>query len=447
MHTFTRTWVGLALLLGPGGAPDDASTDTGTLQAVVERYFLTEDPAPRAELVRRIEALADGDIAAVTAAMRGARLWHGVASRSGTFPFEPSSGRTVTAAFDVPEDYDPAHAYPVIVCEPGPGFGATETLSLARSVLGDTAAGHILVAPPRAVDGAFRAPREEVGAFRALVRATRRALHTDTDATFLFGLDAGADAAWHCAFMHGDLLAGLIAVNGRCDVPYPNQVYPFFLENLRSVRVLAAWSTAGGTAEQAPDSVVAAHNRAIVALAERMSLPVTGLALGTSRRDWTTLLAPHAADVLAHRRTVCGTPVSHWFRYPGQGHGAWLSQTVFKGAVWEADQLSILASPVSDRDTFITDVIQSKLAYVGGRIKGQSITMQTRRCAEVALRLPAGCIDVDKPVAVVCNGLRRGSRRIRPSIATLLSVAYEDWDVQNPVPATLSLRIRSDAKR
>jgi hypothetical protein len=113
--------------------------------------------------------------------------------------------------------------------------------------------------------------------------------------------------------------------------------------------------------------------------------------------------------------------------------------------VWEDDQLSIVPSPATDGDRFITDTIAEKLAFVGGHINGQTITIETRRCGGVELRLGPGQVNFTQPIVIVCNGRKRFEGLIRPSITDLLESAYEDWFFRHPVYARKTFAIRTDS--
>lgn len=117
------------------------------------------------------------------------------------------------------------------------------------------------------------------------------------------------------------------------------------------------------------------------------------------------------------------------------------------GDVWEAEQLSILPAPTSDRDLFIKEVVAGKLAYLSGRIEDQTITIETRRCARIDLLLPDGLLDLDRPITVRCNGKKRYEGLADRSNRTLLSTAYETWDFQRLSVARLSFSIKADPGR
>lgn len=150
-------------------------------------------------------------------------------------------------------------------------------------------------------------------------------------------------------------------------------------------------------------------------------------------------------ELSSAKRESIPTKLSHWFRYPEQGLCAWLRQTKLAGEVWTAEQLSILPGPEVDADQYITDVLKSLLAYIGGTIEGNTIRIETRRCAEIELLLFENMVDFGKPVVVYINGRKRHERLVKPSIPTLLEEAYETFDFQRLVFAKLTFAIKDDS--
>ena len=170
-----------------------------------------------------------------------------------------------------------------------------------------------------------------------------------------------------------------------------------------------------------------------------MSVPLAGSEPGTLSAYGSSF-----ARRLSHARVRPPRRVSKWFRYPHQGRAGWLRQVKFKGEIWRDEQLSVLPALQVDRDAFITGVIKGKLAYLGGRVDGQTITIDTRRCARIELSVPEGLVDLDKPVTVLCNGRKRFEGILRRSVRTLLEAAYRDWKFEHPPVARLSLSIKTD---
>ena len=92
-------------------------------------------------------------------------------------------------------------------------------------------------------------------------------------------------------------------------------------------------------------------------------------------------------------------------------------------------------------------MLKDKLFYIGGRIEDQTIHIETKRCAEIELRLFEKMVDFQKPITVIVNGRKRHEGLIRPSTTTLLEAAFEDWEFQRVVFAKLTFSIRADSSR
>ncbi|MGB2988073.1 MAG: hypothetical protein WBE26_19570 [Phycisphaerae bacterium] len=442
-------WAVLLVFLVTGVCGDDVPAETAaqpTLTELVVGFFRSEDPGQRTAIIKSIEEVAGGDLNLVIDAIETAKLWPALKGEDGTFTFDSNTFGPISVAYRLPPAYDPARPHPLMICMPRNGGSPHTTLAFASIICGDALRDHVLLSPAGRIGGSFHQPAAAAADLPALLREARRRIHIDANRVFLFGSGAGADAAWMAAIMHADLFAGAITMSGYPRVPYPEQAYPFLLENLRQLAVLAVWVSPDDSQATARDKVVGHHNRAIIRFAKRTSLPIIGIE--TPHVGALALKPP--ADALLHlldrRRPSRADSVSHWFRYPGQGHAGWLRQMRFLRDVWEGEQLSILPSPTTDRNEFITEVIQGKMAYLGGWVEGQTVEIETHNCARIELLLPAGLVDFDRPITVRCNGKKRYSGMLRPNIRTLLETAYDRWEFQRPPVARLSFSIKSDHK-
>ena len=429
-------------------ADDDVAgptlTSPSALDQLVETYFRTTDSEARRRITKSIEDAANGSIEAAAKSVRRAELWIARPQADATFEIELSEGDSVSIAYRLPASYDPSRPYPAIMCLPGDETEATPTCYPAADTLGTATRDFVLICPARQVGGSFHQPLGTAASFRRLVRQVRRHVHIDPRRLFLFGIGRGGDAAWMTALAHADLFAGVVVVAAYPPVPYPEQVYPFLLPNLRRVPVLSVWRRADHPTATVRQKVVAAHNRAIAALAKNAGFEVVGVEVPPDTVADLTLPTSELAKILQRRRELITGEVSHWFRYPGQGNAGWLRQEKYAGEVWTADQLAILPAPRADRDRYTADVVKEKMAYLGGRIEDQTIVIQTRRCGRVGVLVPLGSLDWSRPIAVSCNGKRRHQRRIVPSIRTLLEEAYETWDFRHLAAARISLSVRTD---
>jgi pimeloyl-ACP methyl ester carboxylesterase len=422
---------------------EDVPPEDAGLGALVEAYFRSESAEDRSSLGEAIDRASGGDTAIVARAFEQISVWESLPRKAGTFSFDAGTGDPITVAYRVPEDYVPSRSYPMVLCLAAAGEASPDTIARAMATLGEASEGFVFVSPSMQVEHTFHQAVEATDDVDKLLYAARRKIRLDSDRAFLFGEARGGEAAWMTALNRPDAFAGVIVLSAYPRVPYPEQVYVFLLENLRRLPVLAVWQSPGEAGSTTRRQRVCAHSRAILQFAERASLPIVGVEVSPD-----AALKPPAKELrrmLARRRAAPSPVVSHWFRFPAHGRTQWLRQAKFKGDVWQGDQLSIAVSPTADRDRFIADVVRGKLAYFGGLIDGQEITLKTRRCARVDILMPAGLVDLTKPLLVRCNGRKRFDGVLEPSVQTMLEAAYANWDFQRPVAARLSLSIRSDA--
>lgn len=417
------------------------------LKELVEAFFGSDDARERARLSRSIEKAAAGSFSSAAGAMRHVNVWSPVAEPRGTIHIVSPSREGPSVAYRLPNGYDHAKRHPMIVCMPSEWGAAESVIDHAAAMLGMAARGFLFVSPDGAVGGAFHQTSMTAPGMPRFLRETRRRFHIDSDRVFLFGMGEGAGAAWVMAMMHPDLFAGVIAISGHPPLPFPRQLYPVLLPNLRNLPVLTVWDSEG-------DAVVAAHSRAIVQLAQAKALPIAGreiaglgAAPAAAGGEQAARFDEEISTLLTHRRSETKRTLSHWFRYPRQGAIGWLRQTKFLGSVWQAEQLSVLPSAAADADTFITDTIKNMMAYLGGHVDGGTITIQARRCARVDLLLPIGMTDWNRPVTVICNGRKRYEGKLTPSISTMLEEAYDSWDFEHLVAVRFSLSIRADPRQ
>lgn len=420
--------------------------ETSALIGRVEAFFRTHDIGQRATLLADIEKAAGGSVEAVSEALARVQLWPAVGERAGTFTFQSVACGTIDVEYRLPANYDPARRHPMLIGFPSLGQPPRRTLDNASLLLGEALRAFVLVCPARAVGSTFHQPADAAGDLLRLMHEVRRRFHIDTDRVFVYGYAAGGDAAWLAAIAHPDLFAGVIALSASPDVPYAQQVYPLLLPNLRNVHVLTTWSEWNGPRNNTRNQRVGIQNRMIDVLADKLQLPIVGRRFEGAAFEFPAGAAPEAVTILDRRRPPPSRHISKWFRYPAQGRSGWMKQTKFTGDVWTAGQLSVVASALSDRDAFITGVIKEKLAFLGGRVDGQAITIQTRRCARIELLLPNGLVTFSKPVTVRCNGRKRFESVVHPSIRTLLEEAFARWEFQRPAVAKLSLAIRADGR-
>lgn len=412
--------------------PPAAATPNGAIKESVEKFLTCTSPDTRNDLLKQIEEDADGDVAAIARALAQAQVW----------PKLPAGGDIIERmngdvgggrlSYRLPDKYDPARSYPAVLCVSGGAGDSKEVFDAATWLLGARLDEYVLI-HANGLDERS-AWQDDLGnrLAKVLHEASIR-VHLDRDRVFLFGDESGADSAWSIALLYPHLFAGAVVVNGFPSLPYASQTYPFLLANLRSLPFVAVDHANGSRKAQI-------RLQGMLALAGDTALPLSVARVSAQSTS------PHPKIVaLLDRRRSPGSTVSHWFRYRSQGRAGWLRQTQFSGDIWRAETLSIVASPSVDRNKFIADTIKGKLAYLGGRIEGQNLTVETRRCASIDVELGDGLIDWDQPITIVINGKKRFEGVVKPSVRTLLETAFENRDFARPVLARLSFSVRTDA--
>ncbi len=445
----------VVLALGLGASARAQGDAPAALDELIGRYFHEGSDNGRNQLLDRIEKAADGSINRVAEAVRKVQLWAPIPETDRVVLSTTSAGQ-VSAIYHGFKNPDQPEARGMVLCLPASEGMEEANLAINRAVmaLGPTLYDHsFIVALDKPIAGTFHQHPAAGDDFRQIIRELRRRLRLDTDRVFLFGYGQGGEAAWNAAISHPHLFAGVVAVASHPRLPYPEQLAPLLLPNLRKLPVLSIWESDAGDSPDDEVLATAVFNRAIARFAENNRLPIRGLAAtfrptGSVDRpnDLPSYVETERA-VLAfaeHRRSPAGQSATHWFRYLAQGDLGWLRAAKLHGDVWTEDQLSIVPTAQADRDTFITDFFKQKLFHVSGEVAGQTITIQTKGIAKLDVLFFDGMMDYGKPVTVLCNGRKRFEGLIKSAIATLLENAYDEWEFQRLVFSTMTFSIRPD---
>jgi len=216
---------------------------------------------------------------------------------------------------------------------------------------------------------------------------------------------------------------------------------------VRHLPILTVWSDVEAHSARTRGERVAAHNRAIAAIANREGLPITSVPVpaAAGRTPEVGLGREASADLLRKVRPPAPSSIAHWFLYPGQGSGFWLTASELRGELWEHEQLDILPANETADAAYITRVIASKMSHLAGTTEQNTITISTSGVAKLNVNLKPDLMDFTRPIRIVCNGIKRYDDSVQPSITTITESAYETWDFQRPAWARLMFAIRSDA--
>jgi pimeloyl-ACP methyl ester carboxylesterase len=313
-------------------------------------------------------------------------------------------GQPYSFALSVPENYQPTHAYGLVICLHGAGFTGEAYLDRWKPRLGDD---YILACPTYGMGAWWNRSAEE------LVLSTMRAVwsryHIDRNRVFLTGMSNGGIGTWIIGMHHADLFAGIAPMaSGIDDVLYP------FLSNLRTTpvymihgsqdevmpvrlsRELAAELTKLGY-----EFVYREHDRTHPMAGghffPREELPALVDWMNQHRR---TVLPPH----LSVTRDASHLEAFAWARIDATDRIAVFSENLFDGT-----------------DRFITDRVYAKLdAQIAERNR---IEVRTEHVLRYSLFLNDELIDLSRPVVVITNGTESFRGLLKPSVETMLRQA------------------------
>ena len=420
-------------------APEQADP----LADLLLQYVRADDADARQALLRPIAEACAGDWRRAADALAQLSLWEPVAPELTALEVDLSSRGRVKVACRLPEHYDPAQAYPVVLCllRGGHDVDRASLEAVQRVLLEPERSGtdQAIVLMANLDWSGDYAEESPAGAWlSAVLRATRQAVHVDADRVYLVGLADSSAAGWLLALHHSPWFAGAVLGESLPVLPCPQSAWPLLLGNARALPIVCVREPAVAATESEELAQRYGVMAAVLRWAQGTGLPIRS-ATGNSEANaaLTAMLARPRSTRLGERR--------QWFRYEGQGDLGWLRCSRLRDDPWRGQQLSVVTTPGVDRGQFADRVLRDRLQYLSGRITGQRIEIECKGCATLELALPAGAVDFDQPVQIVVNGQARRPRRLEPSLTTLLASAHATWDFAHPAAVRVRIAVRSDA--
>jgi hypothetical protein len=371
--------------------------------------------------------------------LKGLRPWKKLDAGVHTIPLGGSDKPAASIHVRIPPDDDPTVPHDLALILPDRGMTVDDAWNFADAALNPGSRPLILAtlaAPPSIAFDQPLAPALDVPAW---LRAIRTRIHVDPSRVFLVGRGRSADAGWLIACSHPHLFAGALLRDGYPSVPYPDQLYPLLVDNLRCVHVLAI-TAAESSQPGASEPTAANHVARITQIARAKGVTVEHVVatptVAAAKLDLATPPDPRFCEQ---------QKVALWFRFPQHGDCGWLRVLEMRGEPWRAQQISIHPGPSTDHDAFIARVLRSQLGQVSGAIHGQEVVIRSHRVGKLRLALSPGLMDLTKPVVVSCNDVKRFEGMLTPSIDVLLQSIAETWNFENPTVAVLTLSVQTDA--
>lgn len=445
----------------------EQTDDEPSLLSLVESYFKEPGARERRKIAVDITSREDATPDAVAEAIHTAQLWEEKQPGVERFVIPTARDRELTEPIEVrvrvPEGYDANTAYPLVLALPDGNQDADALIQQTSDLLSRRADNVLIGAVIGMPQVALTSPQETIDERTALLRAFRHRYHVDANRVYVIGKGLGGHAAVTWAALEPDHFAGVLAIDGTLTLQLPGEPAGLFIANLRPVHTILVYdgrcendnqSTGRKTGDQATNPTpaadeterpgdnrceIAAWNRYIASIADRDGLPVRAIEIDTDSPGSLNVPADAIDELLGCTRSDNAHEVSLLFRYPEQGSIGWLRQTRFLGEPWTAQAIQVAAAPAESNGETLRAVLSDKLAYIGGTIEGQTVTLTTRRTEKVELRLNGRLIDLGEDITIILNDTKRYEGRAEPSIRTMLETAQADWDFQNPWPVRFQI--------
>jgi pimeloyl-ACP methyl ester carboxylesterase len=329
-----------------------------------------------------------------------------------------AGGGNLTYVVQLPPEYTPGRAYPVLFALHQLDEKPAEMLERLGGWAGQY--GYILVAPRwgKVLAGAYGYTAAEQAAVTGVLSDLRRRYQVDSNRVFLLGFGQGAAMAYDVGLSHPDLFAGVIPVSGR-PAKFAwrywanGQFLPFYVVD--GSQALAVTTDNNRQFEHwLPNGYPALHVRYKGRGVEWFAGEVPQVFAWMEGKRRARGVAPPGkyAEFVTMRET--------------DNHFYWLSADgIAERNLNDANDWDSRTSP----------------AWLRGRVgTANEVMLSTHGLKQVTVWLGQEMlIDFDKPLVVLVDGTQRLKRRVQPSLGTLLEDFYARGDRQRLFLAKISV--------
>jgi pimeloyl-ACP methyl ester carboxylesterase len=347
----------------------------------------------------------------------------------------PGQGREIRYALQLPPEYHPTRAYPVLIVLNS--LQETPMATLARWAPLAARNGYIAAAPLWQVGPSYGYTGDEHLAVTELIRDLRRHYSIDSDRVFLTGYDQGATMAFDVAFSHPDLFAGVVPING---LPRWGASSWYW----RNAQYLPFYIVAGELAGK-----VCNLNRSIFENFVQRGFPSLWTIYRGRPDEFYSPEVATAFDWMDRKKRESGFPeLGRRFQAGVNGEEFQTMRSTDNRFYWvtvEAFNEKYL-NPLLDKESAVAAKVQATIR------EGNLIAVNTLGVKSLRLWLgrvwdaqngSKAMIDFDKPVRVTVGGRPTNNNRpytVTPSLATMLEDLYDRGDRQRLFLATIDLK-------
>ncbi len=405
-----------------GSAISSSQGDDRSLATLMTDYLTVEDRGQAESVLQSILAHPQVSLQHVSRFLQASATYE--AAPVGMLPGQPVRvrGRSLSYGLFVPAAYDPAVAFPLVVCLHGAGFTGDSYLERWAARLGEFS----ILACPTSMAGAWwtRLSEELV---LATIKDVRARYRIDPDRMYLTGMSNGGIGAWIVGMHHAPRFAAVAPMAGGLD----QALFPF-LDNLRHTslyvihgaqdRIMPVWLSRNITNELARLGIAFtyrehewSHPHAGGHFFPRQELPALVEWLRKQRRD------PYP------RRVTVVRDASHLTDF------GWVR-------IDATDRIAMFSEQLIDQyDDLIKNKVYAKLT---AEVRdGNHIEVNTDRVRRYTLFLNDALVDFSGTVTVVTDGRVSFQGTVTPGVETLLRNVRRRQDVDSLFPAQLTIDV------
>ncbi len=202
----------------------DKAAQEDELNLRVQQFLLSKDEKQSKTLLKEILADPKATIDHLEQVIQHGQLYSPDAYVGSLHNEVQVGSQEMSYALYVPKDYDPALAYPLIVCLHGAGFNGDSYIDRWQSRLGEKS----LLVCPSMRGGAWWSSEGEALVLAVLEAVTSR-YHVDAKRIFLTGMSNGGIGAYLLGMLHADRFSAISPMAGGI----PDEIFPY-LKNFSS---------------------------------------------------------------------------------------------------------------------------------------------------------------------------------------------------------------------
>jgi predicted esterase len=415
--------------LPPSASADPTSSaDPAVFQSdltlLVQQYLASADPNQSETLLSEIQARKGITVEQVERAIQAGL--YPPQHRVGALHLELEiEGEPADYALSVPETYDPAIAYPLIVCLHGAGFTGDSYLERWQSRLGEKS----ILACPTAMGGAWWTPAGEA-LVMAVMEDVRSKYHIDPDRVYLTGMSNGGIGTYLVGMFHADRFAAISPMAAGL----PDEIFPF----LRNFSSTGIYIIHGAQDEVMPVIL----SRKITEYLKEQEIPYT-----YREHD---RLHPMAGGHFFPREEL--PELVAWFE--GQRRQPYPKQVVsirdsehFQPFYWteinqaQGEIASVFGSIFDQEEA--ERVKEGAFPLLTAEVKDNRVEVKSERVEKYTLFFNRQLVDFSKPVLVYTNGQKSFEGRLSEGIVPLLKETKRRDDRGALYTASVTINLKS----